>query len=94
MNIFNETNYIDVEIEGQKELLIYKIHRDGTLERDMTPKEIKNHLKEYDNFYVHSGAQECIIYYTIGKGGSILEVNRFNALHKNVGIKRNDGTRG
>lgn len=96
MSIHKEDDTI-VTFDSKSVETIHKVCLDGSLEKlDIPFKKLKS-FTGYPpgiNFYIHSGQEEFISYNTVTPDGRVLEVNRFLAVNKNPGIKRNNGTRG
>lgn len=91
MNVLKEDDEIAIL---EPVLKFYKVQLDGSLKEIGIDNGIAFEYYPFDNFYIHSGASECITYNTIGQEGQVIQVNKFDAVHKNVGIKRVNGTRG
>lgn len=92
MNIHKENDLIAILTED--DIKGYHIQMDGSMKSVNTTFDFEFEYKAYDNFYIHSGQEEYISYMTVAPDGRLIEVNRFIALHKNLGIQRVDGTKG
>lgn len=91
MNIHKEDDTIAILAD---EVKCYIVETNGNMALTSPDTDCTWEYQAYDNFYIHSGAEEFISYNTIAPDGRIIEVNRFLAVHKNPGIRRTNGTRG